>query len=144
MLCKKKPVGREAAVPRNHSKGMSNKDQIHSASSGYLLCFVLLCLFLPESSVKTQPTWMCHSSTQPPGTSISFHKPSHPLPAYSCTVLGFLLVDIQEFLRESMVSVPLKNNYIKAALPRMFLLIHDSQENVPMVQEFMDCFHKQH
>lgn len=88
-FCKKKTVRMEAAVPRNDSKGVSNKDQIHSSSPGYLLCFVLLCLFLPESSVKAPPTWVCHSCTQPPGTSVSLHKPSHSLPSYSWCCFWF-------------------------------------------------------
>lgn len=88
-FCKRKTVGMEAAVPRNDSKGVSNTDQIHSSSPGYLLCFVLLCWFLPESGVKAPPTWMCHSSTQPPGTSVSLHKPSHSLPAYSWCCFWF-------------------------------------------------------
>lgn len=69
---------------------------------------------------------------------------SLPVPG---TVFGSVLVDFQEFLRGSTVSAPLKTNYIKVALSKMFLLIYrnnNSQENVLTLQEFRDCFYKQH
>lgn len=89
----------EVAVSRNYSKGVSNKDPIHSTSPGYLLCFVLLCLCLPESSVKAQPTWTCHSSTRPLAPQSPFTNPVILFLIIPGNVFGFLLVDIQEFLR---------------------------------------------
>lgn len=132
-FCKKKTVGMEAAVPRNDSKGVS----IKSKSTLPLLdtwCVLFYCVGFCLSQV---------SKLRPPGCATAALSPRAP--QSPCTnpvilslltpgaVFGFLLVDIQEFLSGSMVSASLKNNYVKAALPRMCLLIYVIQENVPVV-----------